>query len=132
MEGTCRAKAALVARHAQRGERLLRKAGGEKHQDGERGTVFAPGVYTARLTVTDAKGARGTATVQIRVNDPSDLGVCLGARSDEFDGTELDHTRWSAIVRETAGGHAVSDGSLKLPTAEGDAEIEVPEINLRG
>ena len=83
-------------------------------------TYQNPGTFTAKLTVTDARGAKGSDTVQIKVNHPPDLGGCEGVRSDEFSGTELDKTRWSAIVRETQGGYAVSDGFLRLPTVRSD------------
>ncbi|WP_425556788.1 ThuA domain-containing protein [Dactylosporangium darangshiense] len=79
-------------------------------------TYTAPGNFTATLTVTDARGAKGTATVAVRAEAPNTQ--CFGARSDDFLGSSLDRTRWT-VVRE---GQAlsVSGGSLHLPTAAGD------------
>ncbi|GAA2360564.1 ThuA domain-containing protein [Dactylosporangium salmoneum] len=79
-------------------------------------TYTAPGVFTATLTVTDARGAKGTASVQVRVDAPNT--ACFGAHSDDFLGSTLDRTRWT-VVRETQA-LSVSGGSLHLPTSAYD------------
>ncbi|MGH3005210.1 MAG: ThuA domain-containing protein [Gaiellaceae bacterium] len=83
-------------------------------------TYQNPGTYTAKVTATDEGGASGTDTVEIKVNQPPDLGGCPGVRSDEFDGTELDRERWTTIVRESQGGFSVGDGVLTLDASNGD------------
>ncbi|MEV8513509.1 ThuA domain-containing protein [Dactylosporangium sp. NPDC051484] len=79
-------------------------------------TYTAPGNFTATLTVTDARGAKGTATVAVRAEAANTQ--CFGARSDDFLGSELDRTKWT-VVRETQA-LSVSGGALHLPTAPGD------------
>lgn len=79
-------------------------------------TYTAPGTFTAVLTVTDARGARSSAYVQVRVEAPNTS--CFGARSDDFLGTELNRDRWT-IVRENQA-YSVADGALRLPTGVGD------------
>ncbi|TDB75510.1 ThuA domain-containing protein [Micromonospora sp. KC723] len=80
-------------------------------------TYTAPGSFTATLTVTDSRGAKAYATAAVKVDAPSTS--CFGARSDDFTGTKLDKTRWSAVIRENQA-YSVHDGSLLLPTAAGD------------
>ncbi|GGM33212.1 ThuA domain-containing protein [Dactylosporangium sucinum] len=79
-------------------------------------TYTAPGNFTATLTVTDARGAKGYATVNVRVEAPNTS--CFGARSDDFLGSTLDRTKWT-VIRENQT-FSVSGGSLLLPTAVGD------------
>ncbi len=80
-------------------------------------TYTTPGTFTATLTVTDKRGAKGYATVQVKVDAPNTS--CFGARSDEFDGTELNRDRWTTVVREDQS-YSVADGALRLPTGVGD------------
>ncbi|GIJ26209.1 hypothetical protein Vqi01_13710 [Micromonospora qiuiae] len=80
-------------------------------------TYTTPGTFTATLTVTDKRGAKGYATVQVKVDAPNTS--CFGARSDEFDGTELNRDRWTTVVREDQS-YSVADGALRLPTSAGD------------
>ncbi|KXK63623.1 PKD domain-containing protein [Micromonospora rosaria] len=80
-------------------------------------TYTAPGTFTATLTVTDKRGAKGYATVQVKVDAPTTS--CFGVRSDDFSGTELDRQRWQTVVRENQS-YAVAGGVLRLPTGVGD------------
>ncbi|MEU7822472.1 ThuA domain-containing protein [Catellatospora sp. NPDC049133] len=80
-------------------------------------TYATPGTFTATLTVSDARGAKSYANVVVRVQAPNN--ACLGARSDNFDGTALDKGRWSTVVRENQL-YSVTGGTLRLPTAVGD------------
>ncbi|GGM50325.1 hypothetical protein GCM10011608_39060 [Micromonospora sonchi] len=80
-------------------------------------TYTTPGTFTATLTVTDKRGAKGYATAQVKVDAPNTS--CFGARSDEFDGTELNRDRWTTVVREDQS-YSVADGALRLPTGVGD------------
>ncbi|RJK94774.1 ThuA domain-containing protein [Vallicoccus soli] len=80
-------------------------------------TYTSPGTYTARVTVTDARGASTEATVQVVVEAPS--AACLTGRSDDFLGTELDRSRWTTVVRENQD-LRVRDGGLVLPTTKTD------------
>ncbi|MFF5174899.1 ThuA domain-containing protein [Micromonospora sp. NPDC000089] len=79
-------------------------------------TYTAPGSYTATLTVTDKRGAKGYVNVPVKVEAPNTS--CFGARSDDFTGTSLDKGRWT-VVRENQL-YSVSGGSLRLPTSSGD------------
>ncbi|MFY1704384.1 ThuA domain-containing protein [Micromonospora sp. WMMA1923] len=79
-------------------------------------TYTVPGTFTATLTVTDNRGAKAYATVQVKVEAPNTS--CFGARSDDFLGNDLDKDRWT-VVRENQL-YSVSGGALRLPTAVGD------------
>ncbi|WP_433529929.1 ThuA domain-containing protein [Micromonospora sp. CA-263727] len=79
-------------------------------------TYTVPGTFTATLTVTDKRGARAYATVQVKVDAPNTS--CFGARSDDFTGNTLDRDRWG-VVRENQL-LSVSGGALRLPTSVGD------------
>ena len=79
-------------------------------------TYTAPGTFTATLTVTDARGAKGYSSVAVRVEAANTS--CFGARSDDFLGSSLDRTKWT-VVRENQT-FSVTGGSLILPTAAGD------------
>jgi PKD repeat protein/glucose/arabinose dehydrogenase/type 1 glutamine amidotransferase len=72
-----------------------------------------PGSYQASVTVTDAKGAARTEHVAVTVDSPST--GCLTGRSDAFDGTQLDHAKWT-VVRENQD-LRVAGGGLHIPTA---------------
>lgn len=76
------------------------------------------GTFSAKVTVTDAKGATTSTTVQIKVTAPS-TGGCLTGRSDDFLGTALDRSRWTTIVREGQD-YRVADGNLVIPTTQTD------------
>ncbi|SFD72171.1 ThuA domain-containing protein [Streptomyces aidingensis] len=82
-------------------------------------TYTQAGDYTARVTVTDARGARSSQSVAIDVSPPDALPVCLSGRSDGFDGTALDRDRWTEVVREDQD-LAVRDGHLVLPLTNTD------------
>ncbi|RGA02802.1 DUF1349 domain-containing protein, partial [Microbispora triticiradicis] len=79
-------------------------------------TYTTPGTYTAVVTVTDAKGAAGSAQVQIKVDAPAT--ACFTGRSDDFLGTQLDRDRWS-VIRENQD-LKVADGKLIIPTSATD------------
>jgi PKD repeat protein/glucose/arabinose dehydrogenase/type 1 glutamine amidotransferase len=80
-------------------------------------TYAAGGKFQAKVTATDARGASGTANVEITVRTvPTD---CLGGRSDDFLGTSLDRGRWTTVVRENQD-LAVRDGHLVIPTSPTD------------
>ncbi|MBB6470853.1 ThuA domain-containing protein [Sphaerisporangium rubeum] len=79
-------------------------------------TYEAPGTYTATVTVTDSKGAAGTAQVSVKVDAPTTQ--CFSGRSDDFLGTTLDRDRWS-VVRENQDLRVV-DGKLIIPTSQSD------------
>ncbi len=80
-------------------------------------TYTVPGTFTATLTVTDSRGAKAYATVQVKVDAPNTS--CFGARSDDFLGSSLNRDRWPTIVRENQL-YSVSGGALRLPTSVGD------------
>ncbi|WP_207957741.1 ThuA domain-containing protein [Streptomyces sp. YIM 98790] len=82
-------------------------------------TYTRAGNYTARVTVTDERGARSSQSVVIDVAAPNDLQLCLSGRSDGFDGTELDRDRWTDVIRENQD-IAVRDGHLVLPLTATD------------
>ncbi|MEU8264702.1 ThuA domain-containing protein [Micromonospora sp. NPDC048999] len=80
-------------------------------------TYTTPGLFTTTLTVTDARGAKSFTNVTVKVDARNT--ACFGVHSDNFDGTSLDRSRWSTIIRENQT-YAVRDGSLILPTGVGD------------
>ncbi|MEV4345024.1 ThuA domain-containing protein [Actinoplanes sp. NPDC049596] len=79
-------------------------------------TYRTAGNFTATLTVTDKRGAKGYVNVPVKVDAPDT--ACFGARSDDFLGDGLDRGRWS-VVRENQA-FSVTGGTLRLPTAAGD------------
>ncbi|ETK33557.1 ThuA domain-containing protein [Microbispora sp. ATCC PTA-5024] len=79
-------------------------------------TYTAPGTYTAVVTVTDGKGASGTAQIPIKVDTAAT--VCFTGRSDDFLGNQLDRDRWS-VIRENQD-LKVADGKLVIPTSTTD------------
>ncbi|PFG40131.1 uncharacterized protein DUF1349 [Georgenia soli] len=80
-------------------------------------TYTRAGTYTARVTVTDARGATATRTTEIRVSAPA--LVCLAGRSDDFTGDQLDRDRWTTVLRENQD-LRLEDGHLVLPTSSTD------------
>ena len=81
-------------------------------------TYKAAGTYAATLTVTDSRGASATSTVTIKASG-APAPACFTGRSDDFVGTELDHNRWSSIIRENQD-YSVSDGQLHIPLTATD------------
>jgi len=79
-------------------------------------TYVTPGTYTVTLTATDAQGSFNTRTFEVKVSPAAPS--CLGAKSDEFDGSSLDSTRWTVIRPD--GNLTVSDGAVHIPTAPAD------------
>ncbi|WP_251840939.1 ThuA domain-containing protein, partial [Oceanitalea stevensii] len=80
-------------------------------------TYTAPGRYTATVTVTDARGAQTTESVEVSVTAP---GLqCLDGRSDGFDGDALDTDRWDGSLRVNQD-LRVEDGALVIPTSATD------------
>ena len=80
-------------------------------------TYTTPGKYTVSLTVTDARGAKTTKTLEINVTAAEN--ICFSGRSDDFLGTELDTTRWNQSVRVNQS-LTVADGSLNIPLTNSD------------
>ncbi|WP_246850470.1 ThuA domain-containing protein [Nocardioides xinjiangensis] len=80
-------------------------------------TYATPGTYVVELTVTDARGARTTRTLEVTVRRQSDM--CFSGRSDDFLGTELDTTRWNRNVRVNQA-LTVADGMLTIPITATD------------
>jgi PKD repeat protein len=74
------------------------------------------GTYTAKVTVTDAKGIKSSATVGVRVTGAPNQ-CDQNARSDEFNGTGLDLNRWT--VRRSFDNFSVTGGELVLPIDNG-------------
>jgi PKD repeat protein len=81
-------------------------------------TYTTSGTHDATVTVTDSRGAAGTAHVQVKV-DATAPPTCLTGRSDGFEGTAVDTGRWDSIVRGNQE-LAVSNGSLVLPLTATD------------
>ncbi len=79
-------------------------------------TYVTPGTYTVTLTVTDQQGSFNTRTFQVKATPPAP--TCLGEKSDEFGGSDLDADRWQVIRPD--GNLSVADGSLTIPTAPAD------------
>ena len=75
-----------------------------------------PGTYTATLTVTDATGQKGRASVEVRVTSGEECPTGP-VRSDEFDGDSLDTNRWTVIRSNDT--FEVEDGQLRLPIDNG-------------
>ncbi|MFB9315816.1 ThuA domain-containing protein [Nocardioides plantarum] len=80
-------------------------------------TFTAPGKYTVSLTVTDARGAKTTRTLEVNATRPST--TCFSGRSDDFLGDTLDTDRWNRSVRVDQS-LTVSDGSLNVPVTATD------------
>ncbi|MEU4192129.1 ThuA domain-containing protein [Kribbella sp. NPDC026611] len=81
-------------------------------------TFTVPGKHTVTATVVDSRGATGTAKVDITVDTPT-APTCLTGRSDGFEGTSLDTTRWSSVVRGNQE-LSVANGNLNLPLTATD------------
>ncbi len=96
-------------------------------------TYTAAGTFSATATVTDARGAAGTAKAVITVDSPS-LPTCLTGRSDGFDGASLDSGRWSSVVRGNQE-LSVADGKLSIPLTAtdiyGTGNTDTPNIVLQ-
>ncbi|MBM7518550.1 ThuA domain-containing protein [Nocardioides nitrophenolicus] len=90
--------------------------GGTSVQQNPTHTFTEPGTYQVKVNATDSRGARGTKTIQVVVSDVPD---CLNGRSDGFEGTSLDTTRWDSNVRWD-GAATVSDGQLHIPLTASD------------
>jgi glucose/arabinose dehydrogenase/PKD repeat protein len=92
-----------------------------------------PGDYTARVTVTDSRGAKGSATASITV-DGAEPPVCLAGSSDGFDGDELDRSIWTTVIRENQG-LRIEDGHLVIPASSTDIygtnNTDTPNIVLQ-
>ncbi len=80
-------------------------------------TYTTPGRYAVSLTVTDARGAKTSKSLEVVVNAPAPM--CFTGRSDGFAGTELDTTRWNRNVRVNQS-MTVADGSLNIPLTNSD------------
>ncbi|TDO48659.1 glucose/arabinose dehydrogenase [Kribbella sp. VKM Ac-2527] len=81
-------------------------------------TYQTAGTHTATVTVTDARGAAGTAKFVVKVDSPAPP-TCLTGRSDGFEGTSLDTGRWNAVVRGNQE-LSVAGGNLVLPLTATD------------
>ncbi|ONI92926.1 PKD domain-containing protein [Saccharothrix sp. ALI-22-I] len=94
-------------------------------------TYTTGGTFRAKVTATDARGASGTANVEITVQSPP--MDCFAGRSDDFLGTSLERGRWTTVVRENQD-LAVRDGHLVIPTASTDiygTDNNAPNIVLQ-
>ncbi len=94
-------------------------------------TYTTPGKYTVSLTVTDARGAKTTKSLEITVTAAEN--ICFSGRSDDFLGTELNTTRWNRNVRVDQG-LTVADGTLNIPLTNSDiyqATNTTPNIVLQ-
>jgi cytochrome c len=81
-------------------------------------TYQRAGTYNATLTVTDPDGGHASATVQVAVTA---AGNCPAnnLRSDEFDGSSLDTSRWDVIRPDNTRPPTVSGGNLNFPIDNG-------------
>ncbi|MEZ0294463.1 MAG: ThuA domain-containing protein [Solirubrobacteraceae bacterium] len=78
-------------------------------------TYTRAGTFTAKVTVTDANGAKGTATVPVTVTGGDQCPT--GGLVDDFDGTQLG-AAWTVIRPDQTMG--VSGGTLNIPAQPGD------------
>ena len=78
-------------------------------------TYTRGGTFTAKVTVTDANGAKGTATVPVTVTGGDQCPT--GGLVDDFDGTQLG-AAWTVIRPDQTMG--VSGGTLNIPAQPGD------------
>lgn len=76
------------------------------------------GTYEVRATATDSRGATRTRTLEIQVTGGGGE-TCFTGRSDGFDGTELDTSRWTNVVRGNQE-LTVAGGTLNIPMANAD------------
>jgi cytochrome c len=98
-------------------------------------TYTEPGTYTARVTVTDARGAQGFATETITVESPGgEPPICLNEQSDAFDGDELNRDVWTTVIRENQD-LRIEDGHLVIPATGTDIygtnNTDTPNIVLQ-
>ncbi|WP_324650821.1 ThuA domain-containing protein [Georgenia sp. H159] len=80
-------------------------------------TYTDPGEYVATVTVTDARGAVTSQSVEITVT--AQAMKCFAGRSDDFTGDTLDTERWDGVVRANQD-LRVEDGHLIIPTVSSD------------
>ncbi len=80
-------------------------------------TYTEPGTWRLTVRVTDAGGAYNDVYREITVTEPAPQ-QCFSGRSDDFVGSELDTNRWTVLNQDQF--LAVSDGTLKIPTAKQD------------
>jgi hypothetical protein len=73
-------------------------------------------VRVAALCVLSLLLFAGSASAQ--AEEPT----CLDPRSDQFDGTALDTSRWSRLLREDTSLYSVADGKLKIQTGAGEVQ----------
>src|ERR671914_20936 len=81
-------------------------------------TYQQAGTYQATFTATDADGASSSTTVQVRVTNQGQCPV-NGVRSDEFEGSQLDTSRWSIIRPDGTRPPTVEGGFLRFPIDNG-------------
>ncbi len=74
---------------------------------------YAPGSYTARVTVTDKDGAAGTDEVKIAVMDPNGVEVFAGAGNISTCGNDWDEA--TARILDTLPGHVFTLGDAVNP-----------------
>ncbi len=95
-------------------------------------TYSLAGTYAATVTVTDARGAKASQTITIKVVAAGD--TCFNGRSDDFLGDSLDTTRWDAVVRGNQD-LTVADGQLAIPLTATDiygaSGTDTPNIVLQ-
>ena len=89
-------------------------------------TYANAGTYNAKVTVTDAQGIRGTATVTVTVSSaPNQCNQ--NAKSDEFNGTSLDTNRWSREAQREQ-----LHGQRRAPEAADRQGLDLPGRHQRG
>jgi PKD repeat protein len=76
-------------------------------------TYANPGTYNATLTVSDKKGGKTSKTIPVTVT----AAASCGTYRDDFNGTDLG-SGWDVVRRDQQ--LSVSNGTLKIPTENGD------------
>ncbi|WP_382303986.1 ThuA domain-containing protein [Herbiconiux sp. UC225_62] len=77
-----------------------------------------PGSYELRVRVYDEQGSYTEKSQTITVSVPG-ANLCLSGRSDGFEGTTLDTSRWNRIVRPNQDAR-VEGGNLVIPASKTD------------
>ncbi|WP_157079134.1 ThuA domain-containing protein [Herbiconiux solani] len=96
-------------------------------------TYTEPGTYELRVRVYDEQNGYTEKSQTITVSVPGET-LCLTGRSDGFDGTTLDTSRWTSIIRPSQD-MRVENGALVIPASKTDiygaGAGTVPNITLQ-